>query len=318
VVGLVASRYQPAEAPAWDGLVASAANATFMHARGYVDYHQMRFVDHSVALANAAGEQVAVFPANEVGEEIWSHQGLSYGGLVGRPGLSPTDWGDCFRQLFFYYQKLGFKKIFYKALPPFYWAQADGPATEASLLAQWGAEVVRRDLNTVVDLAQPLRFQTRRRRQIGRAARAGVAWADSQDLASFWQHILEPTLRARHGVAPTHTPEEMARLMSRFPNRIRHLQAWHGGQMVAGVVLYVTARAVHAQYIAASPRGRELGALDGLFAHLLAHYAPTHRWFSFGISTYDAGRRLNQGLHDWKMGFGGHECPHLVYELPIG
>ncbi len=318
MVAIAASRYQPALAPAWNHLISSSPNATFMHERGYVDYHHQRFADHSVVLANPAGELVAAFPANETAGEIWSHQGLSYGGLVVGPHLSPADHAECFRQLCLYYQNLGFKKLFYKALPPFYWAEADGPTTEADLLARWGAEVVRRDLNTVVDLAQPLRFQERRRRQVRRAARAGLTWADSPDLAPFWHLVLEPTLRARHGVAPAHTEAEMSLLAGRFPGRIRHVQAWHGEKLVAGVVLYVTTQAVHAQYIAASPLGRELGALDGLFAHLLAEYAPSHRWFSFGISTYDAGRQLNHGLHDWKMGFGGQECPHLVYRLMIG
>jgi Acetyltransferase (GNAT) domain len=307
-------RYDPSLAPAWNGFIALAENATFMFHRDFMGYHADRFADHSLLIFDQ-DELVAVFPANEVGREIWSHQGLSYGGLVIYPSLAPADRLACLRLVVAHCQKAGFAKLIYKSLPSFYWATSGAAAQEAQWLGELGATLVRQDRNTIVDLGQPLHFQVRRRRGSKKAERAGVLLGPSDDYAGFWQQILVPTLHTRHGIAPVHTPREMARLAHCFPQHISLQVAQYQGQPVAGTVIFVHGQVVHAQYIAASPLGRELGALDLLFAHLLAQYATTHRWFSFGISTYDSGRQLNQGLYDWKMGFGGQDCPHLTYQL---
>ncbi len=310
-------RYDPSLAPAWNAFIAQAENATFLFHRDFMGYHAHRFTDHSL-LAYADGEVVAVFPANESGAEIWSHQGLSYGGLVVAPQLAPLDRLAILRLILAYYHQGEFHKVHYKSLPSFYWAvgQANG---EADMLQQVGAVLVRQDVNTVVDLAQPLQLQLRRRRCIKKAAQAGVSSQTSLDFRGFWEHLLIPNLWARHRVTPVHTHAEMAALANRFPQHIRLHVAQHQGQTVAGAVVFTTGRAghtvAHAQYIAASPVGKALGALDWLFAQLLDQYAPACRWFSFGISTYNGGRQLNRGLHDWKMGFGGQICLHSTCEI---
>ncbi len=310
-------RYDAGLAPAWNAFIAQAENATFLFHRDFMGYHAHRFTDHSL-LAYAEGEVVAVFPANESGTETWSHQGLSYGGLVVAPQLAPPDRLTILRLILAYYQHGGFNKVHYKSLPSFYWA-VDQENGEAAMLGQVGAALVRQDVNTVVDLAQPIHLQQRRRRSVKKAAQAGVSTETSLDFLGFWEHLLAPNLWARHQVTPVHTHGEMAELANRFPQCIRLHVALHQGQTVAGAVVFTTGQAghavAHAQYIAASPLGKELGALDWLFAQLLDQYAPACRWFSFGISTYNGGRQLNQGLHDWKMGFGGQICRHLTYEI---
>jgi hypothetical protein len=73
----------------------------------------------------------------------------------------------------------------------------------------------------------------------------------------------------------------------------------------------------HAQYIAASDAGRETGALDGLFQHLISLHAATHRYFDFGISNTDQGRVLNEGLVRQKEEFGGGAVVHDVYRATL-
>ena len=41
-------RYAPESAGIWDAFVRSSRNATFLHERGYMDYHADRFQDHSL------------------------------------------------------------------------------------------------------------------------------------------------------------------------------------------------------------------------------------------------------------------------------
>lgn len=73
----------------------------------------------------------------------------------------------------------------------------------------------------------------------------------------------------------------------------------------------------HAQYMASSPTGRDLGALDTLFAHLLDNVFPGKPFFDFGISNEHGGRVLNCGLIEQKEGFGARTVVHDFYEVDL-
>jgi hypothetical protein len=129
--------------------------------------------------------------------------------------------------------------------------------------------------------------------------------------------MLTETLAGRHGVRPVHTADEIELLAARFPDAIRLYVSTLDNEVVAGVVMYDTATVAHAQYIAANDKGRQQGALDGLFDFLITHYSATHRFFDFGISNEDHGRTLNVGLVSQKEEFGGSTVVHEVYEIDL-
>jgi lipid II:glycine glycyltransferase (peptidoglycan interpeptide bridge formation enzyme) len=115
-----------------------------------------------------------------------------------------------------------------------------------------------------------------------------------------------------------HTLEEIALLQSRFPDEIRLLVAKHAGIAVAGALLFETDRVSHAQYIAATPKGRELAALDAVFDVAIQRAsAGGRRYFDFGISTEQGGKLLNDGLYEFKAGFGGSGVVHDFYEIAL-
>ena len=65
----------------WNSFVARARNATFLFDRRYMDYHADRFTDHSIVFRRK-GHLAALLPLNIDGDTVWSHQGLTYGGLL--------------------------------------------------------------------------------------------------------------------------------------------------------------------------------------------------------------------------------------------
>jgi hypothetical protein len=81
--------------------------------------------------------------------------------------------------------------------------------------------------------------------------------------------------------------------------------------------MFCSDQVAHAQYIAVGPEGRETGALDGLFDHLIALHADGYRTFDFGVSTTDQGRTLNEGLARQKEEFGASAVVHDVYRLAL-
>jgi hypothetical protein len=68
----------------WDTLVKASPEATFLFRRDFMEYHQHQFSDYSLMVFDNEVLH-AVLPANRVGETVFSHQGLTYGGFV----LSP-------------------------------------------------------------------------------------------------------------------------------------------------------------------------------------------------------------------------------------
>ncbi|MGB2100867.1 MAG: GNAT family N-acetyltransferase, partial [Flavobacteriaceae bacterium] len=74
-------RYDDSLSQVWDDFVGTSKNGTFMLTRKFISYHHDRFEDSSL-LVYKKTKLIAVFPANSKENTIYSHQGLSYGGLI--------------------------------------------------------------------------------------------------------------------------------------------------------------------------------------------------------------------------------------------
>ena len=74
-------RYQESDYAHWNAFISEAKNATFLFHRDFMDYHKDRFEDYSLMVYKNE-KLVAVLPANRVENVVYSHQGLTYGGLV--------------------------------------------------------------------------------------------------------------------------------------------------------------------------------------------------------------------------------------------
>jgi hypothetical protein len=305
--------YRQSDRAVWDGFVRRSKNGTFLLLRDYVEYHADRFDDASILVVQG-DEIVALLPANRQGGTVVSHGGLTYGGFV--LGLSATVGQvlDIFEAAVGYLHGLGVAELVYKTVPHIYHR---APADEDRYaLFRHGAALYRRDVLSVVDLDAGIDSQDRRRRGMRRAATAGLSVIHDAPLEAFWP-ILEDNLRRRHETRPVHTLAEMQLLQSRFPENITLHIAADDQAPHAGAVLYHAGPVVHAQYIAASDRGRETGALDLLFATLIERFHGQVRYFDFGSSNEDEGRYLNRGLADFKEGFGARTVCHDFYRLPI-
>src|ERR1700730_707718 len=97
----------------------------------------------------------------------------------------------------------------------------------------------------------------------------------------------------------------MRLLAGRFPVTIALIGATVDDRLHAGVVTFRCGRVLHAQYIASDAFAREHGLLDAVFEHLLRAEAGSAVYLDFGISTEKHGTWLNQGLVQYKEGFGG-------------
>lgn len=305
-------RYNPDDADRWNSFVAESKNGTFLLDRRYMDYHADRFTDYSL-LFYLDDKLVALLPANVQGDILFSHGGLTYGGLVTTDKLKTVDALDVFTYLRKHLLLEGFERVIYKPCP---WIYHSLPSEEdLYALFRFGARVAGRDVATVVDLHNMLPMTTLRRRQAKKASDNGVTVSRENGFSKFWK-VLDDNLMQRYGVHPVHTLDEISLLASRFPD-IELYEAHLGGETIGGVVLYVCGKVAHVQYISANELGKEIGAIDLIFSRIIDVVKPRCRYLDFGKSTEQFGYFLNKGLIFQKEGFGGRAVCYDTYEWTL-
>jgi hypothetical protein len=277
-----------------------------------MDYHADRFEDFSWLMMKD-GELAGLLPANRRDGVAHSHQGLTFGGLVMGEirTLEALEGLDRWREAC---RGAGLEAIVYKPVPHIYHRR---PSEEALFwLHRNGAELVRREVSSAIRLQSPGPWSSRRVRGVRRASGAGATFQRSQRWAAFWP-VLTEVLGRRHDVAPVHSLGEIQRLASQFPEEIHLHTVELRGEVVAGTVIFRSPEVAHAQYIASSEQGREIGALDGLNAWMLDHYRGQVGYFDFGVSNERATGDLNAGLASHKDEFGGSAVVYDAYRLRL-
>ena len=305
--------YSPVYMEEWNRCVDEALNGHLLFYRGFMDYHSDRFQDHSLTVW-CKDKIVAVFPANVREKTLYSHQGLTFGGLVHGEKFYAADTLAFYDLLKEYMRANGFSRLICKPVPMPY-TQGLCQAQEYAL-SQAGARIIERHLSAAVDLQNPLPMSELRVRGVKKALKANICIEESCDFSSFL-NLLSGVLE-KHGATPKHTLEELNLLKSRFPEEIRLIGAFQNKIMLAAVLVFFTRTAAHTQYICASPEGQKLGALDLIMETLLEEEKKTKRsWLCFGISTEADGSVLNHGLMHQKEGFGARGFLHEIYELAV-
>ena len=294
----------------WDQFVDKAINATFLFKRDFMEYHQDRFEDASL-LFYKKEQLVAVLPANSVKDTYYSHQGLTYGGLVLSRKAKLTEVIPLFKQLLVYLEQEGITQLQLKQLPTFYAQQPNEAIDYLAFICE--AKIHRVDVASVIDNRRPLGVQSNRREGVKKADRAQLDIEETTHFSQFWNDILLPNLAQRHQATPTHSLEEIQHLQKRFPKNITQFNVRQKGKIVGGATIFETATTAHVQYISANAKKQELGTLDFLFDYLINTRYANKDYFDFGISNENQGRSLNTGLNYWKECFGARSFVHRHY-----
>lgn len=307
-------RYRREDKELWNSFVSKARNATFLFDRNYMDYHADRFDDNSFMFYHK-GKLKAVLPANVAGDTLYSHQGLTYGGLLLDKKATVEDVLECFDSLNSWLRENGISKVVYKALP---WIYQQYPSEEDLYALTWKckAQLISRNIASTIVIDNKLKFAESRKSGIRKALSLNIEVGESNDVDGFW-HVLEDNLGNRYNAKPVHTASEMKLLMSRFPNNIKLYVAKMNGEIVGGTLIYVTPQVVHTQYISASVEGKKHGALDLLFDFIINKVYANCRYFDFGKSTEQGGAYLNESLIFQKEGFGGRGVCYDWYQWEL-
>ena len=104
-------RYTSDRKSEWDTFLEHSKNGTFLMKRDYMDYHSDRFMDCSLMLY--LNEKLyALMPANISGKTFFTHQGLTYGGLVMSERCTTAEVLTLFQEMNHWLMELGVTRSF--------------------------------------------------------------------------------------------------------------------------------------------------------------------------------------------------------------
>lgn len=310
-------RYSPDLSCRWDEFIDVSANGTFLHRRGYMDYHSERFTDSSLVVTNGNGHIRAVFPANREGDTLVSHRGLTYGGLiVARRHFPDMLVEEATGLIIDWCRSQDIRRLLYRPVPHIYHrypAEADIYA-----LSAFGAQLCSASVSGTIPLDEPRLHNESMRQATKRARAAGLEAGFATDLKEF-HAILTRCLAERHDTAPVHTLAELELLASRFPDNIRLVAVTDDSRsMCGGMLLYITDTVIHTQYIATTLTGRQLGAIALAVDFVCSLPHPSQRrWLDFGTSAEPSTGRLNPGLSGQKYSLGGRPVVYPQYIINL-
>lgn len=313
---LTITSYTEDWAKRWDRFVlGEAVNGTFLQTRNFLSYHPAgRFQDRSQLVLKGTNI-VAVIPACEGQEEskraFVSHSGSTFGGIMMAKAFYDIEHvGAVVRALDGWLLGSGFEKVVLKQTSDLfsskptdllsYFLFQRGYAHYAELSFAVDCRALAEDVTSV--------FASARRRGYHHAEKNGLAFialSEDEQIERFF-NILCGNL-AKFGSRPVHTLDELLEFKHhRLSDIIRFYGVYAGDEMIAGSMVFLFGKRVfHTQYLAADPAFLQLYPMNFLNTELIKEAkALGFSWLSFGISTEERGRVLNEGLAKFKEGFG--------------
>jgi hypothetical protein len=313
-VGLLRiEKYSAEKKDAWNCLIKDSKNGTFMFDRNYMDYHADRFEDFSLMFFEDQN-LIAVLPGNVENNTLFSHQGLTFGGMIYDCNMKSPKMLEIFTLMIEFLKSQKIEKLIYKAIPHIYHSL---PAEEdLYALFRVGAKLFRRDLSTTIYQPEKMRFERGRRRCVEDAKKAGLVIKRSYDFDDLYE-IIKNILEKKYATKPVHSAAEMKLLHDRFLENIHLYGCYDGEKMVSGSLIFITKKTIHAQYVYSSDEGKKMGANDLMYDFLINEKFTNFEYFDFGISTENDGFLLNQNLIQQKEMFGGRAIAYDFYELNL-
>ena len=310
---LIVRKYNSEDYATWNAFITDSKNGTFLFHRDFMTYHADRFQDYSLII-ESDNKWIAVLPANINDTSVFSHQGLTYGGLIYSENIKLELIIVVFEHILKYLSKQKITILNLKTIPSIYHKKHADELLYALFLAE--ARLIRRDSMVSIDLSKPLKLSKDRKEGIKKGLKNNLIIKEESSFDVFWKEILEPNLHRKHNLKPVHSLEEISKLKQLFPNNIRQFNVYQNETIVAGTTIFESDNVAHSQYIGGTTKNNENGSLDFLHHHLLTDVFKNKAYFDFGNSNEQLGKKLNAGLSYWKESFGASCIVQDFYEVP--
>ncbi|WP_300490103.1 GNAT family N-acetyltransferase [Flavobacterium sp.] len=308
-------KYSEKDYNLWNDFVNQSENGTFLFLRDFMEYHKDRFEDGSLMIFEKE-TVVALLPANRKGNELHSHGGLTYGGLLVQENHGHAYLESLFTALCDYLKAASLEHLVFKSRPSFYTAGSN--REWHNFLIRNGAALYRSDISMAIDYQRPLQIGKSKLKRYRKPENELLEVVQEQDFGPFWNEVLEPRLSEKYEAKPVHTLDEITLLHHKFPENIQQYSVYRDGRIVAGITLFVDTYVVKSQYGATTAEGEQLRALDYLFITLILKFKAEGKYFfDMGTVSQKEGKTYNPGLLKQKEELGCAMYTQDFYSLPL-
>jgi hypothetical protein len=304
--------YEAQDFDVWNTFISTAKNATFLFHRDFMEYHSDRFQDYSLLVFDEK-KLVAVLPANRVESTVYSHQGLTYGGLVLPPKSKFSDTIYIFKAILKKLNENQISNLFVKELPNIYSTYASDELDYLIHICK--GKLKMKHAISIINLNRKLLFSRSRNKCIKRGKSNNLIIKEETNISDFWNTLLIPNLNDKYQSKPVHSLEEISFLMEKFPMNIRHFNVYYNNNLVCGSTLFITKNVIKPQYIAGNDFNNELGSIDFLYDFLINEIAKEVEFFDLGPSHVNNGLQIIQNINFWKESFGAQTLSQDFYEV---
>lgn len=296
-------KYEEGYREQWEDFIERSANGTFLQRRSFIEYHGDRFEDASLMVWEGE-ELLSVFPAHRVGDQIFSHQGLSFGGWIIRVGLNEITVEKIISETLELFKSKGIEKVSVTPIPEFYYTQV----LSESVYRHNGFSSASSSPTYVISLPNTIKNKGRKW-ALKKANKNAIRIEEGEVDQDFWEKLLVPQHLYQMGKLPVHSWEEIKTLSLAHKGRIRLLSAYLEGKRVGGIVLFKHSKVIRLQYIAVNKEGREKSVMDLMMDYLMQ--IPQTQYLDLGGVVDPRTKEPNFGLVYWKESFGS--VPKIVH-----
>lgn len=292
-------------------------NGEFVNSVQYLSYHPSeRFNDDSVIVIDAGNQEVkAIMMAASIPEDkkqIISHPGTTFSGPILSCKTDIKEAMEILERIFSYYEER-YETVEIRLRPPVYdrqpmeWIQY--------LLMRRGYHYHMMALANVINLQEIgdeegilYCFNSGRRNHVKKVIKKANYVVQKRVVPErrAWEN-LSHNLEEKFNSKTTHTYEEIVKLCEIWPECIQSYSAERNdGEYGALVLVYKYKSVFHTQYLDVNYKyASEYPHLYLLYELIREAKRENYRYFSFGASTEERGKILNEGLFQYKNGYGG-------------
>ena len=301
----------------WDDFVLNKSiNGTFLQSRSFLNYHpEDRFEDCSLLIFNQKDNLAAVIPACKDPKDptcFFSHKGSTYGGIIidkkHYSGNGLLEIIEVFEQ---YLMENRYTSVYLKITPDI--LSIESPALLEYLLYYKKYQQYS-ELNTYIDLENYddfilTNFIQGKRTHVNNCLKLGAVCKKigSNVEIELLHEIISSNLR-KYGVIPVHSFNEFILLKEKcVTNNISFFKCVLNDDIIGGAVVFYfpKTKTIHTQYLCSKEEFAKLSPMSFMYYSMIVEAKKiNYKKISWGVSTENFGRTLNQGLLKNKESYG--------------
>jgi predicted N-acyltransferase len=300
----------------WNNFVNNNPSTAF-HKTDFLAYHPKERFDFRFCMIYDDNKLVAIIPGHVSNNEFISPAGASFGGFVFSSKKKLSEQKEIVEFFVNEMKKENFDTITITLPPAIYFG--DNLYSQEYLLTNSGFQNSSCMISSVIDLKEAKRKEFNYRRDVRRALKKSSEYEikvkkaqSKEEIKEFYDILLDN--KKVHNAKPTHTLEEIYKIVELIPNNIKIFLAELDGKAIAGILLFQHQNVLLDFYHCNLSEDRDVNAVSYLLDYVIKNNSDLD-YFDLGTSTTDT--EIRDSLIEFKNAFLAKNHLRNRYELNL-